>query len=148
MIHPPPTITIGRRFIRICRLWMARIPGRTAIRRRPRGLGQSARSIRSYLQPSMILRQRCWPGSQYWKSRLADIDRDITAMEGRDARSKLAGVTPALVAKTLEIVQAEPKRPSATVQHTPPASFKPGQKLDIQLTGDKVDIQLGRAFPQ
>jgi hypothetical protein len=69
----------------------------------------------------------------HWLDRLAAIDRDIAAMEMSSGQAPKAGVNAAAIDKAIQSVLAKPQRPAAQVEHAPPASFKPGQDVPIQL---------------
>jgi hypothetical protein len=69
----------------------------------------------------------------HWLDRLEAIDKDIVAMEGQAGRAPVRNVDLQAVAKAIRTVLARPQRPAARVEHTPPASFKPGQDVPIQL---------------
>jgi PIN domain nuclease of toxin-antitoxin system len=74
----------------------------------------------------------------HWLDRLTAIDEDIADMEKRAQVPPPAGQTgsapPAVVAHAIQVVLDGVRRPVARVSHTPPASFRPGQPLTVELT--------------
>jgi hypothetical protein len=79
----------------------------------------------------------------HWADRLLAIEEDIgrlekllasPASETADAKR----VDPGLIQRILRMVQAPPERPSFTCRHTPPASFRPGQEVALELATDKA----------
>ena len=68
-----------------------------------------------------------------WSGRLQAIDRDIADMEQRAGQATEKGIDSAVVAKAIQAVLAGTRRPTPKVDHTPPASFKPGQEIPLRL---------------
>jgi hypothetical protein len=79
----------------------------------------------------------------HWQDRLPGIDRDITAMETRTPQR--VGSTLAKDAVDLAIAAVLEPRPSTVVavEHTPTASFQPGQVLSIAVRApDATSVRL------
>jgi hypothetical protein len=69
----------------------------------------------------------------HWLDRLPAIDRDVQAMAA--LLEKQPATEPAeSVRKALATALNPPRRPSAPCRHTPPASFRPGETLTVELT--------------
>lgn len=66
-----------------------------------------------------------------WKDRLPLLDADIAAMEQRLASAK--DVVDPHVAVAIAAVLAPQARPTIPVTHLPPAGFRPGQPLDLEV---------------
>ncbi len=69
----------------------------------------------------------------HWTDRLEAIDRDIADMEKRAGQASGQNIDPAVIAKAIQSVHAGPQRLTAKLEHTPPASFKPGQDVPLRL---------------
>jgi hypothetical protein len=72
----------------------------------------------------------------HWIDRLPPIDEDIARLEKLAADPKLIAPPPGHKFVDL-IAEDSAKRPSFACQHTPPASFRPGQEVAIELSIDK-----------
>jgi hypothetical protein len=73
----------------------------------------------------------------HWTDRLAAIEQDIADMEARGAPDQARdarGVRQEQVEKALRAVLARPPRPRRPCEHEPPAPFRPGQPVTIELT--------------
>lgn len=72
----------------------------------------------------------------HWLDRLAAIDDDIADMAKRleGAKTTDDARTGAAIIEAL----ARPKRGFATVKHTAPARFRPGQPLEVEFTVDRA----------
>jgi len=68
----------------------------------------------------------------HWQDRLAAIDRDIAAMEERAAARRGDPAAPETVAAALAAVLTPAPPPAMPIEHTPPASFRPGRPLPIE----------------
>jgi hypothetical protein len=72
----------------------------------------------------------------HWTDRLDAIDPDIAEMEARGALVEVLearGLRPEQVEKALRTVLALPPRPRHACEHAPPAAFRAGQPVTIQL---------------
>jgi hypothetical protein len=69
----------------------------------------------------------------HWSDRLPAIDQDIERMEKRGADAGTATGDPAV----LQAILAPPRRPPPAGRHTPPAPFRPGEAV-------MIDLLLGR----
>ncbi len=90
-----------------------------------------------------------WYQRGHWSDRLAAIDLDIAAVERTPAAPRPAATVPperlaALVSATL----GRPRRPVGSVVHTPPASFRRGQLVQLELgsTGETLGAKAARVF--
>ncbi len=78
----------------------------------------------------------------HWLDRLPAIDQDIADMEKRFQQVKANGPGAAdqeRVRRAIREVLARPRRPSVALRHTPPARFRPGAPLPIELALDKAN---------
>jgi hypothetical protein len=69
----------------------------------------------------------------HWPDRLAAIDEDIADMAKRTPAQPADGASPAVIAQSIRTVPGRAPRPVTRVAHTPPASFRPGQPVTVQL---------------
>jgi hypothetical protein len=77
----------------------------------------------------------------HWADRLEAIDQDIADMEARDGLVEgleARGIRPEQVENALRAVLALPPRPRHPCEHEPPAPFRPGQPVPIELTLDDL----------
>ncbi len=70
----------------------------------------------------------------HWADRLPEIDRDIENMETKLAGAKPGNPEPRVHAAIREAL-ARPQRPTIDCRHKPPASFKPGHPIEIEVSG-------------
>jgi hypothetical protein len=68
----------------------------------------------------------------HWADRLPAIDRDIAAMEEKAAQA-IGKATPHMKAQIQEAI-GRPHRMTVAVHHVQPASFRPGQTLEIEVS--------------
>jgi len=67
-----------------------------------------------------------------WADRLAGMDQDIAAMEGRLTAAQLA--TDPRVNAAIEKALADPRRGPAPIRHTPPPGFRPKMPVPLEIT--------------
>jgi hypothetical protein len=79
----------------------------------------------------------------HWQDRLTAIDRDIAAIETRTAQQARA-VSKEVVTTAIAAVLKPPSRPMLPVEHSPLASFAPGQALSIAVraSADVTSVRL------
>jgi hypothetical protein len=75
----------------------------------------------------------------HWLDRLPAIDQDIERMERRTNEEARAAVDAEALKRALRTALTPPRRPPLPCQHTPPASFRPGDAVAIELAPGKVD---------
>jgi hypothetical protein len=68
-----------------------------------------------------------------WADRLAAIDEDIADMAMRTPAQPAESTSPAVAAQSIRTVLGGAQRPVTHVSHTPPASFRPGQPVTVEL---------------
>lgn len=69
----------------------------------------------------------------HWADRLAAIDEDISDMEKRLGRTKTNGRAGDAVSRAIREILNPPARPAVRCRHTPPARFRPGEPLPLDL---------------
>lgn len=72
----------------------------------------------------------------HWADRLAGIDEDIADMENRLAQAKETGSE--AVKQAIREALRRPVRPVIACHHAPPASFRPGNPVEIAASVDKL----------
>ena len=75
----------------------------------------------------------------HWLDRLPAIDQDIERMEQSRRRPGAPQGDPAALKRALQAALATPVRPSVPCQHTPPAVFRPGEAVGVELGIGKVE---------
>jgi hypothetical protein len=75
-----------------------------------------------------------------WSARVAGIDADVAAME-KKLQAPPTGSTQN-VASVIRAATGKPDRPSVHCVHTQPASFHPGQPLELSLSASADAVQL------
>ncbi len=99
------------------------------------------RTIGVYMSDITVGETRVLRG--HWADRLADIDLDIAAVA-----TKLDSARPAQadgpIARAIGEALGRPRKRVVTGRHTPPATFKPGRTLPLELATDRdyVSVQL------
>jgi hypothetical protein len=80
----------------------------------------------------------------HWQDRLAAIDRDIAAIEAWTPAPMGKAVAKEVVAAGVAAVLKPPRRPGVAVEHTPAASFVPGQavRLVARVPPDATSVRL------
>lgn len=73
----------------------------------------------------------------HWSDRLAAIDEDIARMEKRTSAAAPPAVA-AMVKRAIQTVLAPPKRPSPPCEHKPPARFRKGDAIVLDLSSTRV----------
>src|SRR5580704_12038566 len=68
----------------------------------------------------------------HWTDRLAEIDKDIAAMQ-KAIDGALDPTAPPTAARALKLASSVQNRPSLNCRHAVPASFQPGQALSLSL---------------
>jgi hypothetical protein len=69
----------------------------------------------------------------HWLDRLAAIDEDIADMAQRLEQTQGSDTRQPRIGSAIKEALGRPQRVSAPVVHTPPARFRPGQRLEIEL---------------
>ena len=69
----------------------------------------------------------------HWLDRLPAIDADIAAVAGKLDQAKPAGDDGGRLASAIQEALGRPRRAPLACRHTPPANFRPGQPLAIEL---------------
>ncbi len=82
-----------------------------------------------------------------WLDRLPAIDDDIADMENRLSQAKQNGAAARggdreKVSEAIREVLARPRRPFLPCRHTPPAHFRPGQPLQVELSIQEASARL------
>jgi len=70
----------------------------------------------------------------HWLDRLAAVDQDIEDMERRPADKQTVAPAPAVAAHAIQTVLRRARRPVARISHRPPAPYRPGQPVTVELT--------------
>jgi len=70
----------------------------------------------------------------HWADRLAAIDRDISVMEEKVVRESGKNAPQPHIKALVQEVTGRPRRASAGAHHAPPARFRPGQPLELELS--------------
>jgi len=69
----------------------------------------------------------------HWRDRLPAMDADIALMARRLDEAK-PGAAPSEVEEAIKEARGRPQRVTVACEHAPPARFRPGQPLDLELT--------------
>jgi hypothetical protein len=69
----------------------------------------------------------------HWLDRLAAIDDDIADMAQRLEKAQGSETPQQSIGAAIKEAVSRPQRPSISLHHTPPAGFRPGQPLEIEL---------------
>src|SRR5262249_28887412 len=69
----------------------------------------------------------------HWADRLAAIDRDISVMEEKVVRESGKKDPQPHIKTLVQEVTGRPRRASVSAHHVPPATFHPGQPLELEL---------------
>lgn len=72
----------------------------------------------------------------HWLDRLPAIDDDIAALEKKLQQAEKSSEQPHIRGCIQEVL-GRPRRPIVSAQHVPPATFRPGQSLNLELTLEK-----------
>jgi hypothetical protein len=73
----------------------------------------------------------------HWLDRLPAMDEDIAAMAKRLEQTKGGGTPPERVRLAIQEALGRPRRHTGSCRHTPPARFRPGQPVAIELSLEK-----------
>jgi hypothetical protein len=92
-----------------------------------------------------------WFQRGHWSDRLAAIDHDIAAMEQAAAPAQPAArpiIAPETIAALVQDTLGRPLRPAQPLVHIPPATFRRGQRvaLDLRRAGGEAPIKAARIF--
>ncbi len=84
----------------------------------------------------------------HWLDRLTAIDQDIEDMEkqaqAHQPTGQMGAVAPGVIAQAIQKVLDRSRRPVAHVSHTPPAPFRPGEPVVVELTLQEQPSRIDR----
>lgn len=81
----------------------------------------------------------------HWVDRLPNIDKDIAAMQKSLATTPSSSTSPEAASRALRAASTVQKRPAPQCHHEPPAGFRRGQSLALQLAMKEPRGKMGQS---